>query len=197
MLKHIKTAHIFVIIAALFGLFFVFSTPLLWGTDETSHLARIYQISGGQILPERVGDTRNEGGYGGYIPENLYRLILYVDYNLTNNVNNPKLGIKYVNSSQTYTVFGKLYLNNSKKVEYGFPNTSVYSPIAYIPALTGIIISNNLHVNVYWTIMIMRLFDLVFYITVVWLALMILNNFRAKWIIFAVALLPTALYSVP
>ena len=52
-MKRLKTDHIFALIA--FFRIFVFRTPLLWGTDETSHIARVYQLSEGDVRANTLG----------------------------------------------------------------------------------------------------------------------------------------------
>lgn len=193
---HLKTAYIFAVIAAVFGLYFVFRTPLLWGTDETSHVARVYQISEGHIWSKYVGDRRDQGGYGDRIPFNLYWLILYTNFDLNNNAgdaDHPQQ--KDVGDPTVYTELGSRHLDTDKRVVYGFPNSSAYSPIAYAPGVIGMVLAKLAHANIFWTIMLVRLFDLAFFIGVITFALLLLNDLRLKWLFFVIALLPTTLYS--
>jgi uncharacterized membrane protein len=195
--KKIRLAETFIVIAATFGIFFVARTPLLWGTDETSHVARVYQLSQGQIWQEHLSDPRQKDVYVAYqIPQNLYKLIVAVNDDLIDNTSSAGVSTaKYVDNPAVYTRLGKLHLNGDKRIAYGFPNTAAYSPVAYTPALIGMGVANLFHADIFWMIMLIRLCDLAMFIGIVYLALRVMDAYRVKWLIFAIALLPTALYS--
>jgi len=194
--KYFGVAEIFIVISMVFGLFFVVRTPMLWGTDETSHVARIYQLSEGHLWAQHFADTREEGGYGGYLPQNLYELIVNVNRDLMDNeTHNTYEGTKNVDDPQLYRDFGKQHFDTTQRHVYAFPNTAAYSPVAYGPGLLGMVVARSIDVNIYWTIIMVRLFDLVFFVALVYGALRILSGLRAQWLIFVVALLPTTLYS--
>ena len=194
-LRQPNAAIIFVLIAAIFGTFFVFKIPLLWGTDETSHIARVYQLSQGHLLAQHLGDNREKGGYGGQIPESLYDLIINVNRDLIDNpTHNTALGTKNVDNRSVYINLGKKSLKDKRTVPYAFPNTAAYSPVAYVPGLIGLKIASLFHADLYNSIILIRLANLIFFIGCVYLALRILADFRAKWIIFVIVLLPTTLF---
>ena len=193
-----KTTLLFIAIATAFGLFFVFSTPLLWGADETTHVGRVYQISQGTVFSQKVEDgyvSVNAGGFGfgGMVPLNLKRLIEYTNYDF--NVNGPQqtAGVKWVDKPQDYKEFGKLTLKGDK-VAYNFSNTAIYSPVAYAPSVAGFKVAQLFNLKLGPTIYFGRIFALLFYVAVVAFVLRSIRNMRLKWVIFVVALMPGAVY---
>lgn len=195
--RKFRTAGVFLVVAVVFGIFFIARTPLLWGTDETSHIARVYQLSEGHIWQDHLRDPRQKDVYVAYqIPQNLHRLIVSVNDDLIDNAT-PKAGqtVKYVDNTATYTDLGKLHMDGSKRIAYGFPNTAAYSPVAYTPALIGMGVARLFQANIFWTIMLVRFCDLAMFVGVIYVALRIVDAYRVKWLLFSIALLPTALYS--
>ncbi len=185
---HLRASTVFVAVALVFGLFFVMNTPLLWGSDETSHIARAYQISEGHVFSQKLTDVAPRGGgYGGNIPATLHTLIAYVDHNL--------LTTGYVGKANIaqYNKIGKLPINSAKSVEYAFPNAAPYSPVVYLPSALAIWIARVANFSLSSTIYLARLFQLLAYIGIVYLALRILRNSKTKWVVFVVGLMPVAI----
>ena len=193
--KH-KLSSLFVIISLIFGIYFVFAIPIFWGADETSHVARVYQISKGDLHAHKQKHDRVEGGYGGLIPENLYASILNVNHDQMNNKSsgNPVIGVRNVDDPLIYKDLGGRKLENGKYVTWGFPNTSAYSPVSYIPSIIGMKIANVLDVNIYKMLIIMRLCNLLFFIVIIYGALRILETTNLKWVFFTIALIPMSLF---
>jgi len=192
----LKTAHgSFIVLAVVFGVYFVFSTPLLWGSDETSHTGRVYQITHGQILSGKIYDktSYSHEGYGGVIPANLRKVVDYVNIDFNANSDQKIPGIKTVDNAADYRTFSKLPMSGSR-VNYNFSNTAIYSPVSYVPAVIGLGLAQVLHLYIGPTIYMTRLFDLTFYVAAIAFLLYALRNLRLKWVIFAVALLPSALF---
>lgn len=188
------SAHLlFAVVASVFGLLFVFSTPLLWGADETTHVGRVYELSRGQLKASLVHEGYSKYGYGGRVPQNLKELIdhVHVDINLDQNQRIP--GVKKVDDPQAYKEFAKLPLSG-KKVDFNFSNTAIYSPVSYAPSVLGFWIADLLGLRIGPTIYLARLFDLALYIGVLTFVIRSLRACRSKWIVFAVALIPAALF---
>ncbi|HUD10548.1 MAG TPA: DUF2142 domain-containing protein [Candidatus Saccharimonadales bacterium] len=185
-------AHsLFVVIALVFGLVFVFATPLLWGADETTQLGRAYQVSEGHVQPEFFGIFHG-GGYGGQMPAAFIKLIDYVN----NDITHPKpnaLGIHQVNSTAAYKTLGAQKIGPAT-TPYVFSNTAPYSPLAYAPSAVGLDVGHLLQLRVGEAIHLARLFGLLVYVALIWFGLKVLQKSRVKWIIFTVALLPMSLF---
>lgn len=195
LLRLLSTPNLFLILATIFGTYFILNVPLLWGSDETFHTMRIYQLSEGNLRAQHLGDTRELGGYGGDVPENLVKLTQYVNYDLQNNATTSTIfGTKNVNDPSIYKELGNKKLDDGKYTSYAFSNTAAYSPVPYLPSLVGMWIAQGLDLSVSQSIKLMRAFSLVAYVVVIYVALKILKKSNYKWIIFSIALLPTTLF---
>jgi uncharacterized membrane protein len=188
-----KTSSLFVLIAAFFGLFFVFAVPFLWGADETTHVGRVYQIAHGHAFSHVVHEGYSHYGFGGEVPNNLKKIINYVNYDFNVNSHQTIGNVKWVDNPSDYKAFADLPWAG-KSVEYNFSNTAIYSPISYVPSVVGFWVAELLGLHIGATIFLARIFDLAFFIAGVAFVLWSLRAFRAKWIIFTVALLPMTLF---
>jgi uncharacterized membrane protein len=186
----VRTHNIFIVIALIFGLFFVYNTPLLWGADETTQLGRAYQVSEGQFHPKFYGIFHG-GGYGGQVPAVFVKLVGYVNSNLTGGIGSN--GIAQVRNPKGYAAIGSQKIG-PPTTSYVFSNTAPYSPLAYLPSAIGIKAALLMKWDVSKMIHLARVLDLLFYIAIIWWALKSLSNSSLKWIIFTVALLPMTLY---
>lgn len=185
----------FMTIGLLFGIIFAFSTPLLWGVDETTHFARVYQLTDGQLRASYLGDQQQsyaKEGYGGHVPANLLQLIVLVNDNLRNPGFNS-VGVGWVKTRAVYNhIAGQSFSN--QKVPYSFTNTAAYAPTAYLPSVLAVTTARLLHFSIANTIHLARLATLLFYLLSVGWALYILRGLRAQLLIFAVGLMPATLY---
>lgn len=188
-LEHLdKPTTVSVLLACLFGFIFVFYTPLLWGADETTHFGRVYQISDGHVISEKI-----KGGYGGQIPASARKLIYYVNDDITVHHKSVAPGIISVGDPKGYVKLVQLSLNGGK-VDYIFSNTAPYSPIAYLPAVIGLKIAEILNLSLGLAIYAARSAGLVVFIVALGWAMWSLRTIKAKWMVFAVAFIPMALY---
>ena len=186
-LKCLSTATAFVLLSGLFGLFFVFRTPLLWGFDETSQMARAYQVSQGHVFAQYLGDNRTDMGYGGRIPANLLSLVLYVDQDVAASA------APHVREPKRYSALARVGLA-SPGLPYAFTNTAEYPPIAYIPSATAIRVAEATGLDLGDTIYLARLADLAFYLACMGCALHVLRKTKFRWVVFVVGLLPVSIF---
>lgn len=194
---YVNTQNLFFLIAATVGTLFVFTIPLLWGQDETTHFGRAYQISEGHFMSIPATDYMGRGmSYGGWIPQNADKLITHVNADIPNGAKNANAnyGIKWIIDPTDYSKLGNLPLENGKYQLYDFPNTAPYSPIAYIPNALGLRIAEVFRFNLAAAIYIARLFNLMFFIAVIYFVLRALKNLRSKWIVFTLSLLPMVMF---
>lgn len=185
-LAYIIEAHwLFVIIATIFGIIFITITPPLWGTDETSHFARVYQLAHGEIIPQKGKSNVN-----GKIPSNLKVLSNYAIGDLVDN--KPTGGIRghEVDSVVKY----QQLTNQSFSKQQSTYDGATYSPIAYIGPIVGVIISDSFHGTIGNAIFMARIMSLVTYIVLVGFAIKLLVRKKVKWLFFMVALLPICVY---
>jgi uncharacterized membrane protein len=191
-----RAVTVFVAIALFFGLLFVYSTPPLWGADETTHFGRMYQVSQGHIFSEFYGTNRHGGGYGGKVPQNANDLIHYVNKDLTDDskrIAQSDFGGVRVDDTYAYNRYTKQKIG-APTTDYVFSNSTQYSPISYLPSAFGFKVAAVLRLNLGEAISSARLFNLLFYVACIAGALYILRASKLKWIIFTVALLPMTLF---
>lgn len=182
-----QTHILFVIIALVFGLAFIFVIPPYWGVDEDVHFDRAYQISTGVLLEKKLPT----GLYGGYLPTGIVVL--------NNDVKSDLLAIKgnvgEVNSRQL-NIYNRLDATKlSGKVQTrDFTGSGVYSPLAYLAPALGIVISRAIDPTVGSVLVGARLATLFAYVAIVSGALYLLRNHRSRWLVFVVALLPMSIF---
>lgn len=186
-LKHLaKAEHLFVLIAIVFGLVFIKITPPLWGIDESSHFIRVYQLAHGSLVPDK---TKNN--YGGKVPNNLIDLANYVQSDLVDDKGGGIASRKDVDSTNAYK---QLTDKQFSKGEHSYIWSAAYSPVAYIGSIVGVFLAGLFNSSIAQTIFLARLGSLLLYIAIVWLAIRVLRASKLKWLIFAVALLPTCIF---
>lgn len=195
LLKRHKTAKVFALVALAFGLYFAYTVPPLWGTDETSHVARIYQLAQGHVHAEHFGDTRAQGGYGGHIPYDMYVLIVNVDRDLSDGgTYDTPYGTHNVDSRALYKQLANVPLQSKDTATYAFPNTAAYSPAAYGAQVGAMKLAMVWHKNLGTAILWMRLAGLFVFVAIAYFALRALDASRFKWLFFVVALWPMSVF---
>jgi uncharacterized membrane protein len=181
-------AHwLFALIAIIFGGIFVLIVPPLWGQDEPSHFERVYQIAHGQIFPDRA----SKASFGGEAPSNLVDLGNYAIGDLVDNTTVGLMSRKDIRDINGYKQF-----TNAKfsKTEKPTPNSASYSPVAYIGPVIAVLLADTINANIGHTLFLARVFSLVAYVLLGWLALRLLRTSKLKWLFMLVLLLPTALF---
>ncbi len=181
-----ETHFLFSLVGLISGVIYVSITPPLWGTDETSHFARVYQLAHGEILPHM-----NLDGYGGSIPKNLYDLNNYTQSDLMDNKGGGVISRKDVNNADGYKQFTDKPFSKDK---HSFLWTASYSPVAYAGSIVGVIIANFFNASIGTTIFLARLGSLFVYVALIGFAIRLLRGSRLKWLIFTAALIPVSLY---
>lgn len=184
----------FLIIACVFGFIFSLKTPLLWGSDETTHFARSYQVSQGEVTSEKL--TYPWGGYsfGGQIPKPAHDLIMKVNADIGTDKKITPYGTHRVDNENKYEDSTRQELGGDK-VTYFFPNMAAYSPVAYLPSASGLFLADKLDLNLGNHIKLARVFNLIFFIGLVFVSLRLLRGLNVAWLIMAVALIPAMLFN--
>ncbi len=176
--KSINPASFFILCSVFFFFIYNFFTPPLQSPDELNHLYRIYQLSEGNLLSQKI-DQR----VGGNIPYS---------------VNEFALPMRLVSSSE-HKLHASDYdrlLNQPVEAHVNvfrdFPNTAQYNIVSYLPQVAAFIILKAINAPVivlyYWARLAAFL---------IW-TLLILWSIRlipfAKWLMVLLALLPMNLY---
>lgn len=159
------------IIILLFGITCVFLTPINDVSDELEHCTRSEIVSSGQISTEYV-QIPNNTAYG-------YLTIKAVD-DLAQNAGNNVFNTKIDDSKIDYT---PTYLNSA------FSQNPFYS---YLPQGLGFFLAKILDLNIIWMMWLGRLFNLLFYASIVCLA--IKKAPILKFPLLIVSIMPLAIY---
>lgn len=142
---------IFIVCSIVIGSIYLFASPLYTGSDEENHMYRAYEISDG-IFKTNV----NDGIVGSNLPRSMYDA--YIESG----------GHKNINYDDISAMINK-NIEGDKKIKYGFnwmsqyTNTSLYSPVQYIPQVIGFSIAKLFNFNVYFMGLMGRMVNLLFF----------------------------------
>jgi len=171
----------FLAIALIVGILFVFITPPFQSPDEANHFNRAYQISEFQFLA-----TKQQKQVGGYIPTSITKTVVQVS--------TQKLEFHPKNKQSINMIFSlvKIPLNKNVKSFMPFENTAIYFPIMYLPQSVGILIGRVFNFSPIILMYIGRIFNLVSWSFLTFLAISIIPF--GKRVMLLLALAPMALF---
>lgn len=174
---------VFLILALVFGLIFIFHLAPLSGTDEFTHFPHVYQISEGTFWEQKLPNNQ----YGGYLPENVNNMI-----NQYRNLSRISPGPNY---QQTETQLNKQYslISNPGKIKVMaiFTSTVIYPPWAYASSIIGVVLAKIMHLPLIWYVYLGRITALLVWSLLTFLAIKVIP--AGKWFMVALALLPTSI----
>lgn len=171
---------VFVTIGLIFGILFLLITPPFQAADENNHYYRSFQISSGQIIAEKQQDE-----VGGFLPENLVTTTQKISAGIPFN---PEAKQKPENIFSLLNV----PLESNNKVFIAFPNTAVYSPIPYLPQITGITLGKIIGLSPILLMYVGRVCNLLVWLVLGYLAIKVTPI--CKWTFFLLALTPMSLF---
>jgi uncharacterized membrane protein len=185
--KHHRTARITVAIVLVFGIAFSLAAPPLWGLDEVAHFNRVLDISNGHIIPKK--DVINAPNN---IPNNLRALEYTVYMDLSDNKTTELFfNRKDVSYSDSYKILDAQKFSRTLEAS---PISAAYSPFAYIGPVVGVVIAKVLGLTIGSTILLARLGGLLSYTALVYFAIALLDNYRLKFLVAVIALLPVSIF---
>lgn len=162
------------------GLAFVFVVPPFQNPDEPMHFYRGYQVAKGHVF-----STPNEVElYGGDIPLSMRELVV-----------KSEIEHNYDYEHRFFLDYGQLlgYGYGGDKVFEGFPNTAIYSPLAYLPSAFAHGVVGLFNGPLLVALYLGRLLSLLVVLVIFMAALRIIPF--GKWIVFAVGLVPMTVAS--
>lgn len=184
-----KPEKIFILIALFWGFLFVFLTPPFQGSDETSHLYKIYGFTQGSFVFQKYttvnpkDTSKNLTFYGQILPYGLIR------------ASNENREITFYpekkTSFQETLNISRIPLDKDNKVFIAHPVTQ-YSPLAYMPAVVVIWFMTLFNAAPFSILIAGRLCALFVYLLCGYWAVR-LCPFK-KWLLMTVLLIPTALF---
>jgi uncharacterized membrane protein len=183
-------AKLFAFIALTFGIFLVFFIPPLNAPDEQAHFITSYAVAHGQLMPSVNAQKQ---------------LVVYTDSDFASFMKQwPRVQF-YMNAKLSYSALmkseiGKVSLSTSS-TEQGFITPNI-APLLYAPQAAGIDIGwviffvlglRNDYIP-YNQLIFARLFNLLFYIVLVFFAIKVTPVFKRTFML--VALMPQTLFIV-
>ena len=175
-----KAENAFLIIGVIFGILFLLITPPFQVSDEYNHFFRSYQISEGRIIPER-----QQSKIGGLIPKSLVTTSQSVSTGIPFH---PEIKQK---PEKIFSLLN-LPLESHNKIFVHFPNTSLYSPIPYLPQATGIALGKIIGFSPITLMYMGRICNLLVWVLLGYLSIKVTPIF--KWLFFLLALTPMSLF---
>lgn len=171
----------FVCLALLFGTAFCLVTPPFYVLDESVHFNHAYHFSRGQLKAAKLNDKY----YGGHVSAHIDQTIqASLDYR------NKQPGFKTA------------YLDNFEDLATDktsdaralsiYNSTAVYTPVAYLPQASGILLGRVFRASAIGLMYLGRLFNLLVWVLLVALAIRLLPF--GKWGLVIIALLPTSVF---
>lgn len=182
-LSGMKAENVFLCFSIFFGFLFVFLIPPFQSLDEQSHYLRVFQIKSGQL----IGSHTKPVGAGGILPLNVGEST----YDMLAARKNGEVPTKY--NHNKILKYAHDRPDASKKGQYIFPNTVLYSPVPYMGHLVGLFLADNilgagLSPMVYMT----RISGLLFWVFLMYWAIRTIPF--GRWALMSIALIPAALY---
>ena len=209
----------FLFLGLIYGMIILVITPPFQVPDESNHFFRAYQVSEGHFIPEKKlpplltrdeeekrdmeiademrilyakGDPsllevfhvlRDNGGIGGLLPKSLVE-IAQPFFRLLHRENRQSV-------RDTVILFHHP-LKSKDRVFIHFPNTSLYSPVPYLPQAIGIALGRTFNLSPLALMYSGRITNLLVWIFLIYLAIKYVPV--CKWVFFLLALMPMSLY---
>lgn len=177
----LQPERVFVWLSVIFGLVVLGLNPPFQAADETDHFKRIVQLSDGDIVGERRGNSA-----GGHLPMAAIQVAdtdgIQFDYN--KKVTAEMFRRKIRNLTTDWKTEPRAYAH--------FPHTVYYPPIGYAPQVIAVIVGKSAHAGGLILLYLARLAALAMYTVVGTAALRRLPAYR--WSSLLILLMPMSLY---
>ncbi len=178
---------LFVILSLLFGVGLLVVNPPLRGPDEAAHFVRAYGIAGGELVP----DGRDaEGRKGTLLPARVHDDFEFFE-SVRYNVGKPGFSYRTViDYRRQAEVRGE---DGRAPVFTLYEGAESYPPFSYLPYVAAGFVARLLGLDFLPTLYLMRLTGLLAMTAAAAYAIALAP--RLQWALFAIAMLPAAVYS--
>ena len=170
----IRPEWVFLIIAAVAGLFVAFLNPPFQSPDEEAHFFRAYQLSNGTLIAEK-----SQNQIGGCLPQCIL------------DAWRPFLNIKKIEWATVHQLLKEPFVKTPGTF-FDFKHTALYSPVAYGPALVGMWCGRAIGFSALGQLYASRITTLLGWLVVVFFAIRTIPIF--KWVMVMIALMPMTVY---
>lgn len=180
-MPRIKPEYIFLFIASVFGLLFIFKITPLFANDEIVHFPRAFQVQEGKLWAEPL----SEYDMGGYVPAQIKEFNdAYREQVQSDSVDMARL-------QEIKQRYNQERLNSSKREPLVFTSATLSAGWDYAPPAVGVLVARTLNLPLNWYVYLGRVFTLAVYILLTYFAIKYMPI--GKRFLVVVALLPTAL----
>lgn len=171
-------------VGGVFSVLYILVTPPYQGSDEHTHLCRVYQLTEGQLLGEKRW-VAGQPVAGGELPVSLLRtkraLSDSVAFNPTKHVS-----VDSIAAALQYP------LAPERRAMLSFPNTVLYSPVVYAPQLPVVWLGRQLRLS---PLVLLYLGRVACALLSLWLVGLALRRLPwARWAMLFVVLLPMGFF---
>ena len=173
--KSWKIEKIFLILGLIIGVFYVFALPIGRAPDEESHFFRIYEITQGQIFSSA---SENGIDHGSVQASNIE---IVRDYKENN--------VKYTDIVNSLSIYP-----NDDNQSFIKNSASSYSPINYAPHIAGMTLGKVLHLPIFITAYLAKLFNCIICILILYFCIKYIPFL--KEFIFLIAFLPITMQAM-
>ncbi|WP_186603310.1 DUF2142 domain-containing protein [Streptococcus sp. sy018] len=171
--NYLNPASVFISLAIIFGILFLFIFPPMTAPDEIGHFSKAYAFAEGKVIPSYNSEIEGNqfkswNKLGFYQPKSIIDLntnSIEVDYNPDSTYDYSLLKL------DNYTNQNKVFIPLGGQVSYSF--------IQYIPQILGIGIAKKFTTSILSIYFLAKLFNFIAYIIVIVLAIKITKF--AKW----------------
>ena len=172
-MKKLTPAKFFLIASLLFGVLYALFVPYGAGFDEERHLARIYYMSQGEMMPN-------------FPKPRINKEVFDLSYQ-RRFIQSPAFDM------YTQDALSQRFSRDEESYQYGYKTQSIYSPVIFLPhAIIGRALWWKFDLPILPTIMLQRLSALLIYIVGTYFAIRMLPF--GKWGLAVLALTPGAIY---
>ena len=122
--------RVFLFLGIFFGVMIMIFTPPFLYPDENAHFYRTLGIIDGQIVVQKPDEEHS----GSFLPKSVHELekaTKFYDFLTDRDCLKEKISFKDISEASSYT-------KNGEKIFINHINTALYSPVAYMPQVTGL-----------------------------------------------------------
>lgn len=177
-----RLARLFVVLAAAFGVVFVFTTPPFQVPDEPSHFYRTYQIAQGRFFAER-----RDRSAGGELPVSLVQTVEAVSGGISFHPEN-KADPAAIRAALAVP------LAPSRTAFVAFSNTAIYSFVPYLPQAVAVWAGRQFELSPLWLLYLGRLANLFVSILLIGMAIRVTPVFARGFLL--IGLLPMTVFQM-
>jgi uncharacterized membrane protein len=190
LLNRLTPEKSFCALALFVGLLLLIIIPPFEVPDEPQHFFRVYQISEGTFIGEKINNLA-----GGYIPNSIVEMSndIFGQSTLKAGICRMKNPPKY--SKDKFLKYATASAVPAKGRQFvDFKNTILYCPVVYAPQVFGFLIAKIANLQPIWYIYFGRLFNLLAFVFIVYYAIKLTPIY--KWGFVLISLMPMTIAQV-